>query len=192
MTALAGIGLHEKLAGDFLLSVNLRGTGKKRPRRSVAFAIHGVGRHRRILDSAALLPALANVTCPVANAGQQHQTDCGEQDRSAGIRDPPFRALFYLVGDQKAYSDERDQNMEVKQIPVRPWRASLNENESNTGARCHEQPSRTGNEMSITEETHHYWNEKNRRNHSKQCMRQHHTSVENCRLGESVEVRCRR
>ena len=46
VAALAGVGLHEKLAGNFLLAVDLRRTGEERALGAVAFAIHVVGRHR--------------------------------------------------------------------------------------------------------------------------------------------------
>src|ERR1700685_3850261 len=45
MAAFAGVGLHEKLAGNLLSAVNLRRTGKEWPIRTIAFAIHGGRRH---------------------------------------------------------------------------------------------------------------------------------------------------
>ncbi len=62
VAALAGVGLHEELAGNLLLAIDLRGTGKEVAVGAVAFAVHGVGRHGRIFDAIARLPTLADVT----------------------------------------------------------------------------------------------------------------------------------
>ena len=79
VAALAGIGFHEKLAGNFLLAVNLRGTGKERAFRPIALAVHIVGRHRGILNAGARLPTLAQVVRTVANGGDHGQADCGSE-----------------------------------------------------------------------------------------------------------------
>ena len=76
VAALAGVGLHEKLAGNFLLAVDLRGTGEKRAFGPIAFAVHVVGRHGGILDAGAGLPTFAHVARAVADAGEHDQADC--------------------------------------------------------------------------------------------------------------------
>ena len=75
----AGVRLHEELAGNFLLAINLRGAGKERTFGPIAFAIHVVGRHGGILDAAARLPTFAHVARAVADAGECDQTDCGAE-----------------------------------------------------------------------------------------------------------------
>src|SRR5579863_173042 len=86
VAALAGVGLHEELAGNFLLAVNLRGTGEERSLGPVAFAVHVVGRHGWILDAAARLPTLSHVARTIADAGEQGQADCCTQERYRVIR----------------------------------------------------------------------------------------------------------
>src|SRR5216683_2654862 len=79
MAALAGVGLHEKFAGNFLLAVDLRRTGEERAFGTVAFSIHVVGRHGRILDAASRLPALTHVMRAVADCGQQREGKGGAE-----------------------------------------------------------------------------------------------------------------
>src|SRR5438309_9632907 len=67
VAALAGIGLHEELAGNFLFAVNLRRTGEEIALRPVSLAIHAVGRHLGILYSIARLPSLAQILRAVAD-----------------------------------------------------------------------------------------------------------------------------
>src|SRR5205807_1425530 len=66
VTALAGIRFHEKLAGDFLLAVDLGGTGEEVALCPVALSVHVVRRHGRVLNSAARLPTFADVTRAVS------------------------------------------------------------------------------------------------------------------------------
>src|SRR5436305_2811234 len=70
VAALAGIGLHEELAGNFLFAVNLRRTGEEISLRTVALAIHAFGRHLGILYSVARLPSLAHIMRAVADDGK--------------------------------------------------------------------------------------------------------------------------
>src|ERR1700675_3548552 len=57
MAALAGIRLHEELAGNFFSAIYLRGAGEKWSIGAVAFAIHGERRQRGILNASLLIPA---------------------------------------------------------------------------------------------------------------------------------------
>ena len=41
VAALAGVGLHEEFTGNFLMTVNLGGAGKKIALWPVAFLVHG-------------------------------------------------------------------------------------------------------------------------------------------------------
>src|SRR5271169_5145205 len=77
VAALAGVRLHEELAGDFLLAVDLRRTREERAFGAVAFPVHVVGWHCRILYAVPRLPAFADVACTVADSGKQCQADRG-------------------------------------------------------------------------------------------------------------------
>src|SRR5947209_17738371 len=75
VAALARIGLHEELAGNFLFAVNLRRTGEEISLRTVSLAIHAVGRHLGILNSIARLPNLAHIMRAVADVGMGSQAE---------------------------------------------------------------------------------------------------------------------
>ncbi len=92
VATLAGVGLHEKLAGDFLLSVDLRGTGKERALRTVPFAVHAVRRHSGILNAVARLPTFADVAGTVADPCKDNEADSGAQNRGAGAGTQPTPA----------------------------------------------------------------------------------------------------
>src|SRR5208337_478945 len=129
VTALAGIRFHEKLAGNFLLPVNLRGAREKRTLRPIAFAIHVGGWDRRILNADTRLPAPADVMRSVAKGCKQQETNRGAQNRCARTQGRP-RPQPKLGGNQKADPGERDQDVQVEPLPFRAWRASLDEHES--------------------------------------------------------------
>src|SRR6202140_1881112 len=73
VTALAGIRLHEELAGNFLSAVDLRGAGKKWAGGAVAFAIHADGRKGGIFNPSMLVPA---AFAEIASNGRQHRQQC--------------------------------------------------------------------------------------------------------------------
>src|SRR5207302_2769925 len=109
VAALAGIGLHEELAGDFLFAVNLRRTGKEIALGTVALAIHAFGRHLGILYSVARFPTLSHVVRGVAygrkhSHAERHTEDSGHDFRSC----PGFPAAASAppVGHQEAKSRE--------------------------------------------------------------------------------------
>src|SRR5579859_1155499 len=102
VAALARFRLHEELAGNFLLSVNLRRTWEERAFGSVTFPVHVVGWHGRILNAPARLPALANVARAVANTSKHREAN----DSAHKIRTHPrpmrsvIRLAPHSTGDQ--------------------------------------------------------------------------------------------
>src|ERR1051326_2534619 len=100
VAALAGIGFHEELAGNLLLAVYLRRTGKKRPFGSVAFAVHGFRGHGGILNAAARLPTFPHVVRAIAERSEHGKTDCD-------ARDPGEHADVALLGFLCASSAQR-------------------------------------------------------------------------------------
>src|SRR5580692_1292995 len=76
VAALAGVGLHEKLAGNFLVAVDLSGTREERSLRAIALAVHRVGRHGGVLDAVAGLPTYADILRAVTDAGKNRQAHC--------------------------------------------------------------------------------------------------------------------
>src|SRR5580658_3400539 len=148
VTTLARIGLHEELAGNFLLAIDLRGTRKERARRPIALAVHVVGRHRGILDAAPRLPTLSYVTSAIADSGEPNQADCGAQNGSRGVRGQPS-TLSQLAREQKTDSDQRDHDVEIEPFPLSARRSGFNKNDSEHSACSHQQPSRAGQKVSI-------------------------------------------
>src|ERR1700682_2227189 len=70
VAALAGIRLHEELAGNLFSAIHLRGTGKKWAGGAVAFAVHGDGRKGGIFNASMLVPA---GFAEIASDGRQHR-----------------------------------------------------------------------------------------------------------------------
>src|SRR5215470_8715364 len=137
VAALAGVGLHEELAGNFLVAVNLRGTGKERSFRSVALAIHRVRRHAGILNAVATLPAFADVARPVADASEHAQaqpnTDrAGEQSRADRTRFRP-NASTPPASQQEPHSCDRKQDVKIQLVPFGPECAGLYQDEAEHG-----------------------------------------------------------
>src|ERR1700723_712064 len=80
MTALAGVRFHEELAGNFFASIDLRRTGEKRAGGAIAFAIHGEGGKRGILEAGVLAPAsFAEIGSRWRERGQQRDNDYDAQ-----------------------------------------------------------------------------------------------------------------
>ena len=75
VAALAGVRLHEKLAGNFLPAVHLCGTGEERAFGTVAFAIHVIGGHGRILNAVARFPTATHVPRSVTNSRKQREAE---------------------------------------------------------------------------------------------------------------------
>src|SRR5271169_6052052 len=90
MAAFAGVGFHEKLAGNFLSPINLRGTGKEWPLGTITLAIHAGRRHRGILDASLILPTrLTQVTSGRAESGKDQQNNRAANDRTPDARRQP-------------------------------------------------------------------------------------------------------
>src|SRR6266403_7146 len=70
VATLAGIRLHEELAGNLFSAIHLRGTGKKWAGGAVAFAVHGDGRKAGIFNASMLVPARFS---EIASDGRQHR-----------------------------------------------------------------------------------------------------------------------
>src|SRR6266478_5189023 len=70
VAALAGIRLHEELAGNLFSAIDLRGTGKKWAGGAVAFAIHADGRKGGIFNASTLVPP---GFAEIASDGRQHR-----------------------------------------------------------------------------------------------------------------------
>src|ERR1700730_7357017 len=126
VTALAGLRLHEKLAGNFLLAVDLRRTGEERTLGAVAFAIHVVGRHGGILDAAARLPAFANVARAEAE-GSEHEEAYYDAEGGYGNA---AGAASHATGNQKSDASQRNHDVYIKLVPLRARSAGLNQNQA--------------------------------------------------------------
>ncbi len=79
--------------------------------------------------------------------------------------------------------------MEIEPLPLSARRAGFDENDSEDGARRHQQPSRAGKKASIPQQADQRWNEKNRRDYSGQRVQKHHGGIEDIGLRERVEIR---
>src|ERR1700726_2882104 len=73
VTALAGVRLHEELAGNLFSAIHLRGTGKKWAGGAVAFAVHAHGRKGGISNASMLVPA---AFADIASDGPEHRQYC--------------------------------------------------------------------------------------------------------------------
>src|SRR5260370_27837970 len=91
VAALARVGLHEKLAGNFLVSVNLGRAGKEIALRTVALIVHGFWRIGGDLNAGVTLPAgAARVPSSGAQSRNREETHGIKRDRPcAGSCHPP-------------------------------------------------------------------------------------------------------
>src|SRR5207302_7773379 len=120
MAAPAGIGLHEKLAGNFLAAVDLRRTGEEGALGAVAFTIHARRRVGRVRNHRARLPARdAQVLSDSTESGQHKQTNCRAYDCQTGAADQPA-SLPCPDGEEnpEAYYGKND--VSVQPIPLCP------------------------------------------------------------------------
>src|SRR5579863_6929901 len=87
VAALAGVGLHEEPAGNFLSAIDLCRTGKEWPIGAVSLPIHSCGRHRRILDARLILPArFTQITGAYPESSEHQQTNRAANDRCTNSR----------------------------------------------------------------------------------------------------------
>src|SRR6266481_10085389 len=70
VAALAGVRLHEELAGNLFSAIDLCGTGKKWAGGAVAFAVHADRRKGGIFNASMLVPA---AFAEIASDGRQHR-----------------------------------------------------------------------------------------------------------------------
>src|SRR6266852_4681012 len=88
VAALAGIRLHEELAGNLFSAIDLRGTGEKWAGGAVAFAVHADGRKVGIFDASMLVPA---GFAEIASDGRQHRQHGEDGGNARNRRTIPTR-----------------------------------------------------------------------------------------------------
>ncbi len=98
VTALAGIGLHEELAGNFFSAIDLSGTWEERTGGPVALVIHGEWRQRRILYASALRPA--SIAKVVRSWRQRHQNGHNDRNSNCNMTWQPSAITQFCGGDQ--------------------------------------------------------------------------------------------
>src|ERR1700716_2960101 len=98
VTTLAGIRLHEELAGNFFSAIHLRRTRKKWAGGAVAFAVHADGRKGGIFNPSMLVPA---GFAEIASDRRQHRQhgEYGGDAKNGATRQPSMIAQPGL-GDQ--------------------------------------------------------------------------------------------
>src|ERR1700675_639609 len=144
VTALAGIRLHEELAGNLFSAIHLRGTGRKWAGGAVAFAVHANGRKGGIFNASMLVPARF---AEIASDGRQHRQH-GEYGGNAknGMMGEPSAIAQPGCGDQ-AGAEKTHADMDVQERPVRAQGSCVNqrqawdcaeEQENHSGARSEE------------------------------------------------------
>src|SRR5882762_6840529 len=123
VAALAGVRLHEELAGNLFSAIDLRGTGKKWTGGAVAFAVHADGRKGGIFNASMLVPAgFAEIT----SDGRQH-CDHGEYGSNAknGAMGEPS-AIPHASSCDKACTEEAHANVDVDERPFRAQGSGVN------------------------------------------------------------------
>src|SRR6202521_6479805 len=116
VTALAGIRLHEELAGNLFSAIHLRGTGKKWAGGAVAFAVHANGRKGGIFNASMLVPARF---AEIASDGRQHRQH-GEYGGNAknGMRGHPSAIAQPCRGDSGG-TEKTNADVDVHRRPRR-------------------------------------------------------------------------
>src|ERR1700676_3190850 len=127
VAALAGIRLHEELAGNFFSAIHLRGTGKKWAGGAVAFAVHAHGRKGGIFNASMLVPA----TLPeIASAGRQHRQHCEDSGNAKnGMTRQPSMIAQPGRGDQ-ASAENTHADMDIDEVPLRSQSSGVNQHQS--------------------------------------------------------------
>src|SRR5579863_5116289 len=143
MATFAGIGLHKELAWNLLIAVHLRRTWEKGSLGPISLSVHIVGRHVRVLNSIASLPAQPHITCSITNASQHYEADHGSQKTcrwSRSVWPGDIRATLEPICREKAEACHRNRDVEIKLIPLRSGRSGLNQDDSQNRARHDEEP----------------------------------------------------
>src|SRR5215471_15341502 len=103
MAALAGIGLHEKLARNFLASVNFGRAGKEVSPRTVTLLVHRFGSIRRVLNARRVQPArVAHVPGSRRKQREHQETNCVPKRCTTGIWREPARAADPIRTEDRA------------------------------------------------------------------------------------------
>src|ERR1019366_7692352 len=181
MTALAGIRFHEKLAGNLFSAIDLRGTGKKWPAGTVAFAVHADGRQGRIFNAPTLRPASFS---KVASHGSQHRqhNDYGGNANGSMTGEPSASAQTgrsHQAGAEKAQSD-----VEIDVAPFRAQRSGVNQRQSWNRAEKQENHSVANQRLPLAQKQRPYQPEQQptRSHNTAIAVQQDHPSIKNIRL----------
>src|SRR5712691_11918799 len=95
VAALAGIRLHEELAGNLFSAIHLRGTGEKWAGGAVAFAVHADGRKGGIFDASMLVPAAFAQIPSNWRQHRQHGEDGGNAKNGMTRQPSMITQLFF-------------------------------------------------------------------------------------------------
>src|SRR5260370_4290052 len=127
VAALAGIRLHEELAGNFFSAIHLRGTGKKWAGGAVAFAVHAHGWKGGIFNASMLVPASFT---EIASDGRQHRQHCEDsgnakngKTRQPSLNDQQGR------GDQ-ASAEKTQADLDIDEVPLFSQNSAVNQPQS--------------------------------------------------------------
>src|SRR3981189_3231902 len=115
VAALAGIRLHEELAGNLFSAIDLRGTGEKWAGGAVAFAVHADGRKGGIFNASMLVPAgFAEIASDRRQHRQHRKHRC---DAKNGVTGQP--SMIAQPGrDDHAGTEKTDADMDVDERPM--------------------------------------------------------------------------
>ena len=188
VAALAGIRFHEEFAGNLLLAVDLRRTGKKCALGAIAFVIHAGGRHCGIGHVSTLLPArLADIARSVAQSGESEQADDDTGDCCSAAFSQPA-ALSDPIGEEQANSRDRQNDVQIQPFPLRPRRAQLYLNRSKQCSSSNERPSTTGDNRPLAQQATQSRRQQHRSQDACERMQQHDCGIKDVRLRKGVEV----
>src|SRR4030088_391484 len=115
VAALAGIRLHEELAGNFFSAIHLCGAREKWAGGAITFTVHGDGRKGGIFNASMLVPA---GFAEIASYGRQHRQQC-EQGGNAknGVTGQPSMIAQPGRSDQ-AGTEKTHADMDVDERPM--------------------------------------------------------------------------
>src|SRR5450755_1933258 len=190
VAALARVGLHEKLAGNFLLAVNLGGAGEKVALRAVAFVVHGFGRVGRILDDCVILPAsVARVPGRDGESGKQEKADGVSTSGLHKARRQPALAPR-PVRKKNRRAGHRQSNVQIDPVPLGTRGTGLDQNEAQNRGGKNEQPSKTGESRSVPQHAKQEYRQVDGRHDTNQGVQQNYARVEDVGLRKCVEINC--
>src|SRR5260370_32506287 len=127
VAALAGIRLHEELAGNFFSAIHLRGTGKKWAGGAVAFAVHADGRKGEICNASMLVPG---AFAEIGSEGRQRRQHCEDSGNGKnGMTRQPSIIPQPGRGDQ-ASAEKTHADMDINEVPLRSQSSGVNQPQS--------------------------------------------------------------